>query len=188
MNQSKLYKKIIVGLSIGASLLFSVIYFVYSDIREKNGKISLIEQELLSQNNKYDHSISMQKLVKSIEPDIRKINSSIIPKSGDVDFIEELESVAKGHNLSIKIDSLSLVSDTKIASSSVNTLKIKANAEGTWSNVYIFLSELESLPYKIKINRFTIVNSDDLALDGTRVVNQGNKWQVTFEISVLEYK
>lgn len=187
MGKSKLYK-IIVGLSIVGIVLLGMLYFVYSEIKSKNQKISIIEQELLSKKNKYDHLVSMQKLVKDIEPDVKKIEESIIPKSGDVDFIESIEALARSNDLSIQIETLNLVSDPKVASSTVSTLKIKAKTDGTWLNTYVFLSEIESSQIKLKINKLALTSSEDLVLSGTTLGTQGKKWQANFEISLLEYK
>lgn len=188
MDQSKLFKKIIIGLSLISTALFVLIYFVYLDIKAKNEKISLVEQELASKNNRYDYLVSMQKLVQDIEPDIKKIDESIISKSADVDFIENLEALARSRDLTIQIFSLNLVADSKLSSSTVSTLKIKAKAEGSWASVYTFLSELESLPFKVKINQFSIISNDNLALSRAGSLTQEQKWQATFDISVLEYK
>lgn len=188
MEQGKLFKKIIIVLSLSVIILFGAIYFVYAEIRSKNQKIFSFEQELQMKNNKYDYLVSMQKLVENIEPDIQKINNSIVSKSGDVGFIENLEAMARSHDLDIKIDSLNLVSDPKAPQSTLNTLKIKAKADGSWSNVYIFLSELESSPFKIKIDKFAIISGEELVLDSTKAGSPSKKWQTSFEISVLEYK
>ncbi len=188
MNQPRPFKKIIIVLSIICLSLFAIMYFVYAEIRSKNQKVSSVQQDLSQKNTRYDYLVSMQKTVMDIEMDIKKINDSIIPKSGDVAFIEKIESLAKNRDLNIQIESLNLVSDPKAGSSTVATLKIKASVDGVWSNMYLFASELESLPVKIKVNKFSLSNKDKIPSDKTKIAELGKEWKGSFEISVLEYK
>lgn len=184
--QSSLFKKIIIFLSITAFLLFGAIYFVYAEIRDKSEKIAMADNDLSQKNNRYNYLVSMQKLVSDIEPEIEKINNSIILRTGDVAFIENLEGLARSYDLSVQIESLNLVSDPKSSSSTPATLRIKAKTIGSWANSYLFLSELESLPFKIKVNKFAFQISKDIPKDGKSLPN--NIWETSFEISVLKYK
>lgn len=187
MNQSKLYK-IIGVLSLTSVLLFVVIYFAYDDIKSKNEKVSAVEHELLFQNSQYDYLISMQKMVDGLGPDIYKIDNSIVPKNGDVDFIEDLEKLAKDRKLKIEIESLTISTDPKESSGEVVTLKVRAKVEGPWKDSYLFISEVESFPFKVKINKLSIVGTEEV-VSGTGKLNTINsKWQTTFEINVLKYK
>ena len=52
--------------------------------------------------------------------------------------------------------------------------------------MYKFTYEMESLKYKIKINKFTLANKEELT--SVRTTSQNKEWQANFEISVLEYK
>lgn len=187
MNQSKPYKKIIVALSIASLLLFAGMYFVYAEIRSKNQKVAEVERDLSQKNTRYDYLLSMQKLVKDSEVDIKKIDDSVIAKSGDVAFIEKIESLAKSYSLTIDIESLNIVVDPK-SDSNIATFKIKASVDGAWSNIYLFSSELESLPIKVKVNKFLLKNKDEIPADKTKIGNLGKNWKGSLEISVLEYK
>ena len=189
MDQSKLLKKLIGILIVVLLMLFAAIYFVYGDIKSKNEKILQVEHSVNLKSTQYDYLISMQKFIENTKPEIEKINSSIVSSNGDVDFIENLEARARSHNLKIEIESLTLVSsDTKNSSSSISTLKIKAKADGLWSNVYTFISEIESLPYKIKINKFSLSSNANLINSLENTTDESKNWRANFEISVLKYK
>ncbi len=186
MDQSRLFIKIIGVLALSSLSLFGVIYFVYIEIKEKNEKILTVDQDISTQNSKRDYLVLAQKLIEDIEPDIAKINNSIVNSNGDVAFIENLESIARSYNLSIQIESLTIENDPKNESNPVSTLKIKAKIDGSWANAYVFLSELESLPFKLKINKFNFISSGEvLSVDKT---SSNIGWQALFEISVLKYK
>lgn len=187
MLDEKFHKKILVVLTLVTIVLFGAIYFAYKEIKSKNIEIAMFEQDINLKNNQYESNVSMQRLVESIKPDVDKINNSIVNEKGDVEFIESLERIARGHKLEIKIDSLNLVTDPKNASSTVSALRVKAKAEGLWTDLYVFLEEIESLPIKVKINRFTMQSGAEL--DFNPKPNDLNKvWSANFEITVLKYK
>lgn len=186
MEQTSLFKKILGILSLISIVLFVAIYYVYRDIRIKNETILTVEQDLSSNNTRHEYLTSLQKLFESIEPKINKVENTIIPSGGEVVFIEDLEALARGLNIDITIDSLNLASDPKVSSSTLSVLKVRAKYSGLWSDMYRFISELESIKHKIKINRITLSNQEELT--ATRSPNTHKKWQGVFEISVLEYK
>ncbi|MCX6702052.1 MAG: hypothetical protein NTX96_02560 [Candidatus Zambryskibacteria bacterium] len=189
MYNHKLSKITLVVLTIVIIVIFMMCYFVYKDIKYKNQNHHIILSDLSFQNNKQDYLISTQKTMDDLAPDIKLINSSIISKEGDVGFIENLESIAKENSLSIEIDSLIFDNGLKPTSSSTDVLKIKAKTEGSWSNSYTFLARLESLPFKIKIDKFSLTSIPVGIVSGTNenYVSSGN-WQSVFEIDVLKSK
>lgn len=187
MEHSKLIKRIII-LSVIMFVFFAGIYLAYSDIRSKNKKVSISENDLSLKNSQYQQLVSMQKNIENLKPEINKIDNSIVPLGGDVGFIENIETIAKSHDLEVEIESLNLSTDTKVSSSTVTTLKIKAKVKGAWGGIYTFLSEIESMPIKIKINKFSLINNDDLKLGVSNSADSNKKWESSFEISVLEYK
>jgi hypothetical protein len=133
--------------------------------------------------------ISEQKKINDIDLEINLINNSIIPKEGEIEFIENLELIARENGLSMEINSLVFDDNLNLASSSTEILKIKAKTKGSWSGNYEFLARLESLPVKIKINKFGLTNtSSDIISGVSKNSLLNNIWQSTFEIDVLKYK
>ena len=170
-------------------VIFGLCYLVYQDIKDKNENHHTLSHGLLFQNDKQDYLVSTQKTIDNINPDITRINSSVVSKEGEVSFIENLESIARINGLSIEIDSLVFEDRGDSSSSLISVLKIKAKTKGSWYGSYVFLARLESLPFKIKIDRFSLANT------GTEVPVPDEKggvpngdWQSTFEIAVLKYK
>lgn len=184
--QPAIFKKVIGFLGLVSLVLFGAIYFVYNQIKSKSEKIAIVEHDLSQTNNRYDYLVSTQRLISDIAPQIEKASNSIVSKNGDVSFIENLESLAKSYNLQIQIDSLNIAVDSKAGSSTPATLKIKAKTEGSWTNSYLFLSEIESMPIKIKINRFAFDADEDIPSDGSKI--SVKTWKTSFEISVLKYQ
>ena len=189
MQGSKSLKTILVLLSLAVLAMFVVYYFAYQDIKSKNENISNLTSDLLQESNKQDYLISTQKAMQSISPDLALVNNSIISKDGDVDFIGNLESIARGDGLTIEISSLVFDNNPVVPSDLTGILKIDAKVNGSWLATYTFLSQMESSPFKIKIDRFNFVNTTDPTLsESKRAALSGSAWQSDFEIDVLKYK
>ena len=185
MNDKSL-KRIIFLLSGMFVILCIAQYFLYSEIRTKNENISRVQIDLNNQESRQGYLISMQKLLDGLSSDINDITGSIVAKGQDVDFVEYLESVSKISGVELKIDNLSYEDSPTLKNTNITTLKIKANTDGTWKAIYSFLVQLESLPYKVKINKFAMVNVPDDSETKGKVVK--SHWKSSFEIIVLKYK
>ena len=189
MNMKREFsKKILIILGLCVIGLCLLIYILFLDIKGKNERISVIEHELSFQSNKQEYMVSMERVIQKADSDITRVNNSIIPSDGDVRFIESLETIAHDNGLSIDIDSLTFEDSRALASSSMTTLKVKAKTEGGWSGTYRFLFLIESLPIKVKIDKFTLNNIKDEANLSADKVSSRSAWQSAFEMRVLKYK
>lgn len=181
-------KKILVALGILILIIFTSYYFIYREVRFRDETYQTLLRDLSFQDAKQEYLISTQKTIDGLMLDINHINDSVVSKDGDVEFIETLEAIAKESGLSIEIDSLVLSNDPTLTPHSVDVLKIRAKTRGSWEGSYLFLSRLESLPLKLKIDSFGLSNIlVDVVLSNKKVVKR-SVWQSVFEISVLKYK
>src|SRR3989344_2860976 len=185
MQAKQVSKKILILLSILALAVLVSYYFVYTDIKRKNENISKLSQDLEYQIKRRQYIVSLQRTLQSTDSDITRINNSIVPVDGDVEFIEDLERMARENGLFIGIDSLIFEESPLFASSTINILKIKAKTSGSWPSTYRFLAQIESLPFKVKVNNFGLGSS---VQDTGSASKPTNSWQSTFEIHVLKYK
>lgn len=176
-------KKIIYFLILVVLCLCGVYYFVFSDIKSKNENISKLSNELSFQMKTYEYMAEMQRAVNDADEDITLVDNSIIPADGDVEFIENLELIAKNNGLTITIDSLVFEEEASVKDASMTVLKVKAKTEGGWTGTYKFLSQIESMPLKIKINNFGLVTDK-----GDEVEKTSSPWKSSFEILLLKYK
>lgn len=187
MYNTQTLKKILLVIGILILIIFVSYYFIYKEIRFKDETYQTLLRDLSFQDAKEEYLISTEKTVDSLISDISRVNDAIVSKDGEVEFIETLESIAKESGLSIEIDSLVFSNDETIVSESVGVLKVKAKTKGSWVGSYIFLSRLESLPLKLKINSFGLSNSLSENVVGKKII-RSSVWQSVFEISVLKYK
>lgn len=188
MKTLNLSKKVSILLCLVIVFIFISYYFVYSDIKRRNEHVSSLNQDLSFQIKKRQYILSLQRTFQSTDSDIALVNNSIIPTEDGVKFIEDIESMARNNGLTIDIDSLGFEDSTLFSSSTITTLKVRAKTTGSWGGTYHFLSEIESLPIKVKINNLGLLSSikDDGSTSKTKKPTA--LWQSTFEINVLKYK
>ncbi len=176
-------KKTVITLGFVILVCFALFVLLFIDIRNKNVRASTLVRDTALQVEGQQYLIALKRTIENTSSDITRVKDSIIPSDGDVQFVEDLESTARAKGLEVTIDSLTF-DDVPLATSSpdITAFKVKAEVKGSWSGVYTFLGVLESLPYKIKINTFNLVNTSDSGKSKSTV------WQGTFEIIVLKYK
>ncbi len=118
----------------------------------------------------------------SLDTDIKKVQNTVVASDGVVNFIEQLEKIARNNGITIKNNSISEDADSKL-STSTTFLKIRSETSGSWVGTYKFIYELESLPYKVSINTFNL-STEGISEDS--VSGTGN-WNAVFEIKLLKY-
>jgi hypothetical protein len=185
---NKSFKGILLVLSLVVVFMFLIQYFLYNQIKNKSEHIDSIVSNLSMQAQRQQYIFSTDQILSSFNGDIGNINNSVIKNDGDVKFIEDLDTLAVDNGLEINIDSLNFEEIPKVASSTVVFFKIRAKTHGSWAATYKFLAELESLPFKIKISKFSMINAPATATADSTEVKSGNEWQSNFEMSALKYK
>ncbi|KKR31515.1 MAG: hypothetical protein UT65_C0024G0002 [Parcubacteria group bacterium GW2011_GWF2_39_8b] len=187
MNNINSLKKILVVLIICIIWFCSIYYIIFSNIKNKNEQTGRLISELNAQVKKQENSLLVERMIKNADSNINLIDSSIIAKDGDVGFIENLERIARESGLEMTIQSLIFEDDPSFASTTLTSLKITAKTKGAWLGSYKFLAHMESLPFKIKINKFVLVKNISDA-DSEIKNAEPSLWESTFEIRVLKYK
>ncbi len=161
-------------------------YFLFRDIRLKNENTSKLLDHISEESNKGNYILTSQKALQNIAPDLEVLKKTIVGSTGEVEFIEYVESLARANGLSIVIDNLQTENDQKLlASSSVTLLKVRARTNGSWTGTYKFISLVESLPYRVRVNSFSMTAQG--VTDATSGATK-NGWESNLEIRVLKYK
>lgn len=187
MKNFKSLKGILVILILITLVLFLFYYFIFVDIKQRNEKISELQSKIEVQTKRDQYTISAKQEAQDISDNIGKIDKSVIGKDNYVDFIEQVEGMAKKNNLEVSIDSLTLDELPSLADSGMTTLVIKAKTKGSWIGVYSFVNEIESLPTILRVEKMNIMYSSDAGVD-LKKSNTNISWLCTFEIRVLKYK
>ncbi len=187
MNTAYSHKNILITLCVVVALVLGALYFGLNTIIQTNKTIADSSHTLVVEKQKQQAVSSVAALIATANPDIARVNNSVVSTDGDVTFIELLESTAATYKLQVVIDSLSLADDPTLAGSNMDVLQVKAEVKGSWQNVYLFTSRIESLPYVVKMNGIDIVNTKDMTnIDPTKQTPAGGPWQEQIDMNVLK--
>ncbi|MFA7216575.1 MAG: hypothetical protein WC095_01160 [Candidatus Paceibacterota bacterium] len=177
------FKKTIAIYSIIVIALLGLHIFVFLKIKNYNQSIASFENELIVQKDRQEKMFYMNQIIDQNKTEIDLIKNSVVSKNGNVEFIETMESLAKNNNLSIEIQSLSFEPDPTLNKDEMVFFKIKALTKGSWINIYTFLSQIEALPFSIRVDNMAAVSSSSDSQNGIK-----SEWQMTLDIRVLKYK
>lgn len=128
---------------------------------------------------------------------LSKIDSYFVAPDGVVPFIDRVESLGKQYGIQVSIGSVAVESDPKVKNDFKETLHLKVETVGSWSNIVQFLGALESLPYRISFDQvvFGLTDAADKlsfagisSIDTKRARTSSEKWKATFDISLLKLK
>ena len=147
-----------------------------------------MQNDINLQDSRQGYLVSMQNILDDLAPDLNNLNNSVVKSGvdGNVEFIEYLESLARENGIDISNDNLSIEDVQGIKNANVSLFKIKSNTKGSWKGTYAFLAQLESLSYRVRINKFSLTNITEKIEGETK--KQPQQWQTVMEISVLKYK
>jgi hypothetical protein len=159
-------------------------FFLFTNIRGKNQNASLLSQEI----DTYAESRSLReksdKAVEEQREQIEKVDSYFLHKSEVVPFIEMIEDAGRKSGVQVLISNVGVEGAVGIASDGTGgagagagsgagevataekkdqTLTLRLDAKGSWSNVTRFVSYVENLPYKVSIERVDLNRSSSVA-------------------------
>ncbi len=184
MNNTSFLQKVLISIGAVIVCIFGAYYFLYTYIKSTNEHISVLEQERGREMSRQEYAESAREMLEASNSEISRISLSILPKDGDVTFIEKIESLARSLRVDIAISSLSIENDPSIADSNIVIFNIKAKTTGSWADTYKFISQLELLPEEIQVRRLTLSGTVD---DGAGPKGP-RPWNGLIEIRVLKYK
>ncbi len=189
MKNHNLFKRTASVLGIFILFACGILYFGFENIRTRSIHISALKGELESETVKQEYLSDVQRMVNGSNEDISTINNTFVLKDGDVDFIENIEALARDNGLTITIDSLNIEDDKTLAKDGLVFLTVKARTKGNWKGTYTFLSKIENLPYKIKIDQYEAVGTvSDEAVDPKKKTKPEANWQSLLQLRVVKYK
>lgn len=163
-----LKKKIILNAAIAGVILGGIIFFIIrptvSEILKIGGEIDMQREDL---ENKYKRGQSLKKLtadLKTIEPQLEKLDQIFIKRDESLKFITDLEKIAENNGIDQKIN-LS-AQGSKIGDH--QKIPIQIFSKGNFFNQIKYLTALEKLDTYINLNVLEFngngANPEDLSM------------------------
>jgi Tfp pilus assembly protein PilO len=162
-NRTNYKNKIILHFSGTLIILMAMVYFgVVQAMNEIEVMKERIDQEKLSLEKSYIRGQKLRELaenLKTVEPDLAKLDSVFIKKEMALDFITALEGIAEKNGISQKIN-LANANRGNVKSKEKNeTIPIQLSSTGSFYKEMMYLASLESLNYYINVKNIEISNS-----------------------------
>jgi hypothetical protein len=179
MNHSRTKTLLIIASAItlvGMLLSGFIIYLIY----EKEGKMADVEAKLAVAQAAADSGVSMNHLLTDTKPEREKLDTYFIGSDNVVSFIERIESLSTITKVTTAINSVGI--DKSTTDNTFEYVTLNGTAEGSFSNVYWFLSLLESIPLQITVDQIYIEQMP------VTEKNAPTKWRATFTLKALKLK
>ncbi len=178
------------------NLIVLVLYVgVFFSIKGTQESTSLLLNEVETNDKKNDKLQSIRAILRDSDSDIKKLESYFIASDGIVTFIETIEAEAKVSGVKTTIDFVNVDgAQSKNATSSKETLRLRLSTEGSWAESMYFLSLLEQIPFQVNMERVSLVYSPEsessLSFTPPKGVKLPSKrsWKGNIELTALKLK
>lgn len=182
--------KTIAILSAFNLIIFSLCFYLFSDIKKIDKEVSLRLTQIESEA-KLDESLRSIKLVMNETKKERdQIALIFLQPNGTVDFIEKVESLGRVAGVKLEIESVGIDNpkNKTATASSTELFRISLKTKGSWVDTMHLLSLLENMPHKLSFESVRLSKvSGESSLDGGKEQTQFY-WGGNFSFSALKIK
>jgi Tfp pilus assembly protein PilO len=162
-GKGRLITSIILVLLLNGLALMTLIY-LFSMVKEESA-LAIQQKEKLALNEKEIGNVrALRALGDELVGENEAIKSFFLKKDNVIEFVEELEFLARETGVGIKIGNANIDSTAK-------GLKIQLNLEGEFQQILQYLILMEHLPRLVQAERMNIRKAGDV-------------WQGSFEVSL----
>ncbi len=179
------FKKIFVSGKIAKLLALSAVLVITAlsaygmalwKIKKNIGEAVNLNLSIAAEAQKEAGIESTRNILRNTAAEREKIEGYFVGSDNIVDFLEKIELMGKKSGVNLSFDSVDIPLDER------NVLRLRIGAEGSWEDDFYFLSLLENLPYKMEIEKSTIVKL-------TKIVSnvKTSYWRGDFTVKLLSF-
>lgn len=177
MRLNDINKKIILSITlvIGVNLLaFGGLWFFAVKIRKMDDRVAYIRSEIVLKEKENNEAKELKLNLSDLESDKDRIDSVFIAQKDVVNFIEEIEELAKKSEVEMEFRSVN-VSDKNSKEKPIFQFK----ASGAFSNIFHYLVLLENVKYQIIF--------DGISIQKRESSESLDIWDANFSLRLLSY-
>jgi len=154
-------KKEIIIFSIFLAITIGIIYFIDLENQGKKGVLYKIRGDIKTLSI-LPSNIEIQKGILKLETYTKEAEKHLFSTKNPVQFIEIIESLAKGNDLIVEIK------DAQPVESEKGGISVTASVEGGLSSIQVFMSNLENIDKEIdvkfiKLSKTKLENSEQIS-------------------------
>ena len=164
MKNKKLIISIFLVVLVSSGIIGSWFYLCYavgvkkSNVDEANHRIKTIEKQI-------EESRSLESFLKEIEEDKKRIKSIFLTEDVVVNFIRDLEVLARNSGVVMKLTAIDIDNVQKLGGA-----HFRLSVNGRFSEVYRYLTLLENIEYQVSIKAAHLQESNDSWLGNFEII------------------
>lgn len=163
-------------------IILSVFVFGFLSFNKTVKGLKSLSEEVLQENSKKEQVSNLISDFAKSKEDIDFVSSSLVSSGGEVSIIEYIEGLAKQMGLNIEISSVLIEKENELTPNNLSNLVLNIKVSGNWRQVFNFLGLLESIPYKISIDKMSFVYTND----GDKSKEKIGLWEGVFTVKILK--
>jgi len=165
-------------LVIGVAIIAAILFLISKNeaVSSENQKLMYQEEERTNQAKKVVSLLERTQEAKEL------LVSQLVPDADIVQAINTIEKTAVRSGVSVEISSLVADDSTNQPVGTINKIKTRVDASGSWDNVLTFATLMESLPFKISITNVSLRQNKDQDKAKKPV------WNISLQIEILKIK
>lgn len=163
------------------TLLFIAGYVLFfMELLEKNIAFEKIRLEIESEDVREGKLRLLGRDLSDTAENRAMVKTAFIKKDGEVEYVENLEKIAKSLGVVMTINSLEI---KEAETNGVEKLSMRIAVGGTWGGVYKFLALLQNLPESVEFSRFVLSRNESVSAK-----DKAQDWLMSADFDVLKLK
>ncbi len=152
-------KKIIVTLSVVLLALLGANFGLFWMTKQKVNDTSAALLELKKTSDLETKARALGDLVKQTASERQALDAYFVQKENSVKFIEQIEGLGKQAGLSLTVASVTVANNGK-------ELRMNLGSNGSFDDTFYFVTLLETMPYKTRLEQVHLQKKDDVSIPG----------------------
>lgn len=177
-------KKIFIARFVLAILMITVFAFMTWLILFFDDISTVKSIEIRDETKKGESFLFIKKDIENNKNSINKVYDYIIKADGAVDFMQNIENLAKSSGLKSEVKSVSFDPVSGVKLSGVESMRVRFDVIGEWKDVEYFLELLENYPMHLVINKIALNKFSDYLVKDKKIP----QWLGSFEFSIIKVK
>lgn len=174
MIQGKKFIISVIGVFIANLVIFIAWFYFFTGISREKIATQNLYKEVEVAERKLNNSRSLSNALSSIKNKEEKISATFLNSKNFVELIKKLEFISQKSGTELIIEAVKLPD-----LSSAEKPQFDFQVNGSFKDIFHFLSLFENLPYKINVEELNIEKHE---------IDKKNTWQTNFKIRVLSYQ
>lgn len=122
-------------------------------IRKNVSETANLGSSIAAESQKEASIESIKNILRNTAAEREKVGAYFVSSDNIVDFLEKIELLGEKSGVNLSFDSVDIPPDEK------SILRVRIGTEGKWEDTFYFLSLIENLPFKIELEKSSVIKT-----------------------------